>query len=49
MAFAGTVQADHKPTGRALGRVLAEPDSEAGEGIVALLRELAQREPEWAV
>ena len=49
MAFAGTALSRDTPSGQALARALAGPGANAGEDIVAALRELVRCEPEWAV
>jgi len=49
MAFAGTAAPADTPGGQALARALSGAEASAGWDIVAALRELVQREPEWAV
>jgi blue light- and temperature-responsive anti-repressor len=49
MAFAGTAASAATPSGKALARALSGAEANAGTDIVAALRELVQREAEWAV
>ena len=49
MAFAGTAPSGDTAGGQALARALSGAAANAGADIVAALRELVQREPEWAV
>ena len=49
MGFAGTDASDDDLTGNALARALAMGDDGAGEDVVAALRALVLRAPEWAV